>query len=103
MRHLSAQERTSIATPKSISVSNEPKEVASLSPILSWRMLTSYFELEKFACFCFVLFFFVVVYFFTSLCQCYGNLEILIHFLISSPFNVGDIQDPYELFVLQPL
>ena len=61
--------------------------------------MLSYFELEKFICFCFV-----CLVFFLSVCaSVMATLEIHIHFLISSPFNVGDIQDPYELFVLQPL
>ena len=64
--------------------------------------MLSYFVLEKFVCFCFC-FVCLLVVFFIRLCHCCGNLGILIHFLISSPLNVGDIQDPYELCGTQPL
>ena len=102
VRHSSARERTNIVTPTFLTGLKRSPPWAQFWIKISWRML-SYFELEKFVCFCFVLFVCLFIVFLISLCQCHGNLEILIHLLISSPFNVRDIQDPYELCGSQPL
>ena len=40
---------------------------------------------------------------FICLSHCYGIVWILIYFLINSPFNVCDLQDPYELCGSQSL